>query len=103
LDELMKKQSGRKALIVLSDGDDRGSKETLLTAFETAQCADTIINSILFKNDEDRSFGGGFGGIGRMGGHHGGPGRAQQISAGTTRGWKEDTGTDVARNRRTVV
>ena len=72
-DELMKKQSGRKALIVLSDGDDRGSKETLRTAIETAQRSDTIIYSILFKDDEDRSFGGGFGGIG-MGGHHGGPG-----------------------------
>jgi len=66
-DELMKKQSGRKALIVLSDGDDRGSKETLLTAIETAQRADTIIYSILFKDDEDR----GFGGRG-MAGHHGG-------------------------------
>jgi VWFA-related protein len=72
-DELMKKQSGRKALIVLSDGDDRGSKETLRTAIETAQRADTIIYSILFKDDEDRGFGGGFGGIG-MGGRHGGPG-----------------------------
>jgi VWFA-related protein len=72
-DELMKKQTGRKALIVLSDGDDRGSKETLRTAIETAQRADTIIYSILFENDEDRSFGGGFGGIG-MGEHHGGPG-----------------------------
>jgi VWFA-related protein len=72
-DELMKKQTGRKALIVLSDGDDRGSKETLLTAIETAQRADTIIYSILFKDDEDRGFGGGFGGIG-MGGHHGGMG-----------------------------
>ncbi len=72
-DELMKKQTGRKALIVLSDGDDRGSKETLRTAIETAQRADTIIYSILFKDDEDRPFGGGFGGIG-MGGHHGGPG-----------------------------
>jgi VWFA-related protein len=72
-DELMKKQTGRKALIVLSDGDDRGSKETLRTAIETAQRADTIIYSILFKDDEDRSFGGGFGGIG-MGGHHGGAG-----------------------------
>ena len=72
-DELMKKQSGRKALIILSDGDDRGSKETLRTAIETAQRADTIIYSILFKDDEDRPFGGGFGGIG-MGGHHGGPG-----------------------------
>lgn len=73
-DELMKKQTGRKALIVLSDGDDRGSKETLRTAIETAQRADTIIYSILFKDEEDHSFGGGFGGIGGMGGHHGGPG-----------------------------
>jgi VWFA-related protein len=72
-DELMKKQAGRKALIVLSDGDDRGSKETLRTAIETAQRADTIIYSILFKDDEDRGFGGGFGGIG-MGGHRGGSG-----------------------------
>lgn len=71
-DELMKKQTGRKALIVLSDGDDRGSKETLLTTIETAQRADTIIYSILFKDDEDRYFGG-FGARG-MGGHHGGPG-----------------------------
>ncbi|HEV7552950.1 MAG TPA: VWA domain-containing protein [Candidatus Angelobacter sp.] len=73
-DELMKKQTGRKALIILSDGDDRGSKETLRTAIETAQRADTIIYSILFKDEEDHSFGGGFGGIGGMGGHHGGPG-----------------------------
>jgi VWFA-related protein len=72
-DELMKKQTGRKALIVLSDGDDRGSKEALLTAIETTQRADTIIYSILFKDDEDRPFSGGFGGIG-MGGHHGGQG-----------------------------
>lgn len=72
-DELMKKQTGRKALIILSDGDDRGSKETLRTAIETAQRADTIIYSILFQDDEDRSFGDGFGGIG-MGGHHGGLG-----------------------------
>lgn len=68
-DELMKKQNGRKALIVLSDGDDRGSKETLRTAIETAQRADTIIYSILFKDDEDRPFGGS-----GMGGHHGGMG-----------------------------
>lgn len=74
-DELMKKQSGRKALIILSDGDDRGSKETLRTAIETAQRADTIVYSILFKDEEQRSFGGFGGGIGGMGGgHHGGSG-----------------------------
>src|SRR5271154_2156026 len=36
-DELMKKQQGRKALIVLTDGVDHGSKETLNTAIEAAQ------------------------------------------------------------------
>jgi VWFA-related protein len=51
-DELMRKQSGRKALIILSDGVDRGSKETLEYAMETAQRADTIVYSILFKDDE---------------------------------------------------
>ena len=51
-DELMSKQQGRKALIVLSDGVDRGSKETLNSAIETAQRADTIVYSILFKDDE---------------------------------------------------
>jgi VWFA-related protein len=38
-DELMKKQQGRKALIVLSDGVDRGSEESLETAVATAQRA----------------------------------------------------------------
>src|SRR5580700_9358527 len=42
-DELMSKQQGRKALIVLSDGVDHGSKETLAEAIATAQRADTII------------------------------------------------------------
>ncbi|HYA98495.1 MAG TPA: VWA domain-containing protein, partial [Methylomirabilota bacterium] len=51
-DELMSKQQGRKALIVLSDGVDRGSKEGLTTAIQTAQHADTIVYSILFKDEE---------------------------------------------------
>ena len=71
-DELMKKQPGRKALIILSDGEDRGSKYGLETAIETAQKADTVVYSILFKDDEsnNRGFGGGFGGggMGRRGG-----------------------------------
>ena len=71
--ELMTKQQGRKALIVLSDGVDRGSKESLGSAVEAAQRADTLIYSILFKDDEAYSRGGGFGFPGGMGG--GGMGR----------------------------
>ena len=64
----MKPQKGRKALIVLTDGVDRGSKETLDAVMEAAQRADTVVYSILFKDDEAYSNnGGGFGGTGRMG------------------------------------
>ncbi len=69
--ELMKKQQGRKALIVLSDGDDRGSKESLQSAIEAAQRADTVVYSILFadKHENSSGFGGpGGGGMGRHGG-----------------------------------
>ncbi len=65
-DELMSKQQGRKAVIILSDGVDHGSKETLAVAIETAQRADTVVYSILFKDDEEH--GGGF----SMGQHGGG-------------------------------
>ncbi len=74
-DELMKKQQGRKALIVLTDGVDHGSKETLEEAIETAQRTDTLVYCILFA-DKDAYGGGGFGGPhmggGGMGGHGGG-------------------------------
>jgi VWFA-related protein len=72
--ELMKKQQGRKALIVLSDGVDRGSKETLASAVEAAQRADTLVYSILFADEQGYGGGGGFGGRG-MGGGMGGMGR----------------------------
>lgn len=52
-DELMSKQHGRKALILLSDGVDRGSRKTVDEAIESAQRADTVIYSVLFA-DEDR-------------------------------------------------
>jgi VWFA-related protein len=68
--ELMKKQQGRKALIVLSDGDDRGSKESLQSAIEAAQRADTVVYSILFADKHENS--NGFGGPGVMGRHGGG-------------------------------
>jgi VWFA-related protein len=76
-DELMSKQKGRKALIILSDGVDNGSKESLTKALETTQRADTIIYAIYFKGQEHQgssgfpSRGGGYPG-GRGGGYPGG-------------------------------
>jgi VWFA-related protein len=53
-DELMSKQTGRKAVIILSDGGDRGSRETLVKSIEAAQRADTIIYAIYFKGESQR-------------------------------------------------
>ena len=60
-DELMSKQQGRKALIILSDGVDRGSKESLEGAIEAAQRSDTLVYSVLFKGEEPFRDRGGFG------------------------------------------
>jgi VWFA-related protein len=73
-DELMQKQPGRKALIVLSDGVDMGSKESLEAAIESAQRANTLVYSILFKDDEAYGNGGGFGRTGISIPGMGGPG-----------------------------
>jgi VWFA-related protein len=70
--DLMEKQQGRKALIILSDGVDRGSKETLSSAIESAQRANTVVYSILFKDDQLNESRGGFGGGGGGWGGHGG-------------------------------
>jgi VWFA-related protein len=72
-DEVIKKQQGRKALVVLSDGVDRGSKESLSEAIGTAQRADTMVYSIYFVDKDSGDRGGGFGGP-RMGGGMGGGG-----------------------------
>lgn len=71
-DELMKKQQGRKSLILLSDGVDNGSKVSLSSAIESAQRADTSVYSIRFADEDaysqfQNSPFGGFGG-GRRGG-----------------------------------
>jgi Mg-chelatase subunit ChlD len=63
--ELMRKQKGRKALILMSDGADTGSKETLSNAIESAQRADTLVYSILFQDSEFSRMGG-FGRMGRF-------------------------------------
>lgn len=69
--ELMKKHQGRKALVILSDGVDRGSKTSLESTIESAQRADTVVYSIYFADShrEDRNEGQRRGGgIGRGGG-----------------------------------
>ena len=48
--EIMKKQSGRKALLLLTDGVDEGSDATVADAVDAAQRADTLIYSILFSD-----------------------------------------------------
>jgi VWFA-related protein len=69
-DELMKPKDGRKALLLFSDGVDRGSKETLNEAMDAAERASVTVYTIYFKGEQDHSYGGGFPG----GGHHGGMG-----------------------------
>ena len=82
-DELMSKQTGRKAVIILSDGVDSGSKETLSSSIEAAQRADTIVYAIYFKGREadsgfnrnqGRQGGGGYPGGRGGGGYPGGGG-----------------------------
>lgn len=64
-DELMKKQQGRKAIVVLSDGQDRGSKETLNSAIEAAQRANTVVYTVYFQGEQPHEGFGNGGGYGR--------------------------------------
>lgn len=60
-DEKLKGEVGRKAMVIITDGVDTGSKTTIAKAIEAAQKADSIIYSIDY---EDRAaYGGGFGTI----------------------------------------
>jgi VWFA-related protein len=51
-DEIMRKQTGRKALILLSDGEDNGSQTSLAEAIESTQRADTLVYTVLFDESE---------------------------------------------------
>jgi hypothetical protein len=70
-DQMMRNQTGRKALILLTDGVDQGSKYSLETAIEEAQRTDTMVYGILFADDGAYGLSGGFGrrGIGFPIGH----------------------------------
>lgn len=73
-DELMKPKTGRKALVVFSDGVDVGSKETMNEALDSAERAHVAIFTVYLKGDQTRenpfSNGGRRGGMG--GGYPGG-------------------------------
>jgi VWFA-related protein len=73
-DEIAKKQTGRKAIVVLTDGEDRGSRETLSEAIESAQKAETVVYTIYIGGHEDHDYGNNPG-MGRHGGGMGYPGR----------------------------
>ena len=59
--EKLRQEAGRKIIVMLTDGGDQGSQETLKTATEAAQKSDVIVYVILIA---DRQFyGGGYGTI----------------------------------------
>jgi VWFA-related protein len=105
-DELMGKQKGRKAVIILSDGVDNGSKESLASSIEAAQRADTIVYAIYYKGTEAGGYqqnrdqqrrGGGFPGGG--GGYPGGgyPGGGGGYPGGGRGGGGQQRPQDVSR------
>jgi VWFA-related protein len=56
--DMLASESGRKAIILITDGEDEGSKLSMKEAIEAAQKADAIVYGILYV---DRQFYGGFG------------------------------------------
>jgi VWFA-related protein len=56
--EKLRSEAGRKVIVMLTDGGDQGSQETLKSAIEAAQKANAIVYVILIA---DRGFYGGFG------------------------------------------
>ena len=100
-DELMKPKSGRKALVVFSDGGDRGSKETLNDAIDAADRANLQVFTIYFKGEEERQQNGmsggrhgGMGGDGYPGGGGGWPGGGGGHSGGGRGGPTSEAGVD---------
>lgn len=83
-DEVLKKQTGRRALVVLTDGVDRHSKESLTEAIEAAQRADTVVYAIYYKGD-NRDYGPPM--------HHGGYGGYNPYGYPPTTGGSTDPGT----------
>ena len=96
-DEVMSSKEGRKALIIFSDGVDRGSKVRLNEAVDAAEKANVAVYTVYFKGEQEHGengFPGGHHGGGYPGGGHGGvPGwglsRRRWISWRRPRGWAD--------------
>lgn len=79
--ERLRTEVGRKAIVVITDGVDEGSKLTRDKAIEAAQKADSIIYSIYYV---DRgAYGGGFGRYGAMNVGPNGEGELRKMSSET--------------------
>ncbi len=80
--EILKKQPGHHVLVLITDGIDRDSKETVNDAIDAAQAAHAAIFAIYYKGEEERTSNpnqnsgrrGGTGGSGYPGGGGGYPG-----------------------------
>ena len=70
--EMLQKQPGRKAIIILSQGLDRGSKIRDLQAIEAAQRANVVVYSILVPRQQEQREEGPYYPGGRPGGYPGG-------------------------------
>lgn len=90
-DEILQKQQGRKAVIMLTDGEDNGSKETIDSAVRSAQRAEMLGYSIHIADSEGGGFSRGFGGGGNRGGYEHVDGKKilKQISKATGGGYFE--------------
>jgi VWFA-related protein len=64
-DEKLKNEVGRKAIVIITDGVDMGSRQTLREAIDAAHRADAIIYSIQYMDQSAYGYGGfGYGGGG---------------------------------------
>jgi VWFA-related protein len=73
--DVLKKESGRKAVILLTDGEDNGSKVSLGESVTAAQRSDTLAYAVRIADEEQSPSGFGGPGMGRHGGGGWGGGR----------------------------